>query len=87
MLTPQWLSDHTGHTKILLVEFPQGQELVDYGFLLSETTKFRDESRLEHHGTEVEVAAEAVKREEQDVEDGHRVESCWSQSVSGYEVE
>jgi hypothetical protein len=59
MLAPQGHSDHARDTEILIIKFPNAQQLIDDCLLLRETTKFGDVARLIKHGTEIEVAAES----------------------------
>jgi hypothetical protein len=61
MLASHRHTNHARHAKVLFVEFPQAQELVNNFFLFCETTKLWDEARLVEHGAEVEVSTQAVE--------------------------
>jgi hypothetical protein len=59
MFTSKRHAYHAGDTKVLIVKFPQAQQLINHSFLFGEPSQFGDIAWLEH-SAEVEIAAESV---------------------------
>jgi hypothetical protein len=70
MLASQWHANHARHTKILIVEFPETQKLMDNGLLLSQAAEFWDKSRLVNHCTNIEVSAKTAEHRKSNVGEG-----------------
>jgi DNA-directed RNA polymerase subunit H (RpoH/RPB5) len=65
MFASQGHSDHARDTEVLIIKFPEAQQLIDDCLLLRETTKFGDVARLVKHSAGIEIATESKTSGEQ----------------------
>lgn len=72
VLTPEGPSDHAGYTEVLVIEFPQLQQLVNDCLLLSAASKLRHVSRISDHAGYIEVCTKSVTENKKDVENRMR---------------
>ena len=72
MLTPEGPSDHAGYAEILVIEFPQAQQLVNDCFLLRTTSKLRYVARVFDHAVCIEVCTQSITDGEKQIEDRMR---------------
>lgn len=69
MLTSERHPNHTLHTEILVVKFPQAQQFVDSSLLFCKTPQLWYVSWLVEHGAEVEITAQRICDSEESIDD------------------
>lgn len=67
MFASQWPSDHAVYTEILIVKFPQAQQLVDDCFLLRATPKFGYVTRVLDHTDGIEPCTQSITHSEENI--------------------
>lgn len=60
MFTSERHPNHTLHTEILVIKFPQAQQFVDSSLLFRKTRQLRYVSWLVEHGAEVEITTQRI---------------------------
>jgi hypothetical protein len=60
VLAPQWHTNHARNAKVLVIELPQAQELINDSLLLGQAAKFGNIARFIKHGTEIEVSTKRI---------------------------